>query len=265
MKPRHEVITTILWKYFLSLCAATVLAVACTGCGDFPGTPGPETEAKLPDISVFLTKPSDRFLVDIKEVSRGHPFLGVNSTRPHAGAHVHFDNTKNRWPKGKDEPTHYPAIYAVADGVVSRIDTHFPLSGGNDRYGLDLTFAKDHTGSACRFCYSIEPMAPEPSKGFYKKFILVREGQQVRKGDVIAHLYTPPSSGDDCHIHFHLMVDGKKGFQAPAIFTPEIVQKFHDQCDGFRWSNDGTPIPPCMGYRIGAEENPFGTGAKERL
>lgn len=265
MKPRHEGITTILWEYFLSLCAATVLAVACTGYGYSPGKPGTEKDAELPEISVFLTKPSDRFLVDIKEVSRGHPFLGVNSTRPHAGAHVHFDNTKNRWPKGKDEPASYPAIYAVADGVVSRIDTHFPLSGGNDRYGLDLTFAKDHTGSACRFCYSIEPMAPEPSKGFYKKFLLVKEGQKVSKGDVIAYLYTPPTSGDGCHIHFHLMVDGKRGFLAPAIFTPDIAKQFHDQCDGFRWINDGKAIPPCMGYRIGNEENPFGSGAKERL
>jgi hypothetical protein len=29
--------------------------------------------------------------------------------------------------------------------------------------------------------------------------------------------------------------------------------------------NDGTSIPPCMGYRIGADENPFGTGAKDEL
>ena len=36
-----------------------------------------------------------------------------------------------------------------------------------------------------------------------------------------------------------LMIDGKKGFLAPAIFAPEIVEEFHDKCDGFRWSNDG--------------------------
>jgi len=243
-----------------------VLAAACSGCGDSgKGAIGPEPGATLPDISIFLTKPSDRFLVDIKEVTRGHPFLGVNSPHPHAGGHVHFDNTKNRWPKGKDEPANYPAIYAVADGFVSRIDTHFALTGGNDRYGLDLTFAKDHMGSACRLCYSIEPMCPEPFEGFYKKFLLVKEGQRVRKGDVIAHLYTPPSSGDGCHIHFHLMIDRKKGFLAPAIFTPEIVKAFHEKCNSFKESNAGTAMPPCMGYRIGAEENPFGTWAKEKL
>jgi hypothetical protein len=243
------------------------LAVVCTGCDDSPGQLVRElnSNADLPEVSAFLTKPSDRFLVDIKEVSRGHPLLGVNSPHPHGGGHVHFDNSKRRWPKGTDKPANYPAIYAVADGIIGRIDTHFPLKGGNDRYGVDLIFAKDKTGAACRFCYSIEPMCPEPSEGFYKKFLLVKQGQKVRKGDVISYLYTPPSRGDGCHIHFHLMIDGRKGFLAPAIFTPEVVKEFHKQCGGFQDSNDGTPIPPCMGYRIGADENPFGTGAKDEL
>lgn len=243
----------------LAVHAVTVVALALFGCSP----PAVSTDAKLPDLFSFLTKPSDRFLVDIKELTRGHPFLGVDSPRPHAGGHVHFDNSDNLWPKGKDEPANYPAIYAVADGVVSRIDTHF-ANGTNDRYGLDLTFATDRTGSACRFCYSIEPMAPEPSEGFYKKFILVSEGQKVRKGDVIAYLFTPPKIGG-CHIHFHLMIDGRKGFFAPAIFTPELAKAFHEKCNGFRWSNGGKAIPPCMGYHIGAEENPFGSGAKDQL
>jgi hypothetical protein len=269
MKPKHDFNFPLrgrpfpkVWQITLALSAAMLLAVARPD-GDSHGQES-KAKADLPDISAFLTKPSDRFLVDIKEVTRGHPFLGVNSPLPHAGGHVHFDNTGNRWPKGKDEPASYPAIYAVADGVVSRIDTHFPNKGGNDRYGLDLTIAKDQKGSACRFCYSIEPMIPEPSEGFYKKFILVRKGQQVRKGDLIAYLYTPPRI-DACHIHFHMMIDGRKGFVAPAIFDQKIVRDFHDKCDGFRWSNGGTAIPPCMGYRIGAEENPFGTGAKDQL
>jgi hypothetical protein len=252
---------------FLTLCGITALTMTCPGCADSIGNPGPDPKAKsdLPEISAFLTKPSDCFLVDVREVTRGHPLLGVHSHHPHGGAHVHFDNTKKRWPKGKDEPANYPAIYAVADGVIGRIDTRFSLNGGNDRYGLDLIFAKDKAGAACRFCYSIEPMCPEPSEGFYKKFLLVKEGQKVRKGDVIAYLYTPPASGDGCHIHFHLMIDGKKDFLAPAIFTPEVGKTFHKQCQGFKGSNDDTPIPPCMGYRIGAEENPFGSGAKEAL
>jgi hypothetical protein len=210
-------------------------------CFASPGKSDSEKNTNLPDISVFLTKPSDRFLVDIKEISRGHPFLGVDSPHPHAGAHVHFDNTKNRWPRGKDEPSNYPAIYAVADGIVTRIDTRFPLIS-HDRYGLDLTFAQDAKGRKIRFCYSIEPMIPEPSEGFYKKFLLVREGQRVRNGDVIAYQYTPPSSGDGCHIHFHLSMDGRRNFLAPAIFTPEVVKAFHQQCQGFKGSNDGKAI-----------------------
>lgn len=245
--------------------AATMIVLAITGCSGSSPKAKADAEAQLPDISVFLREPSDRFLVDIDEVSRGHPFLGAKSPHPHAGAHVHFDNRQNRWPKGKDEPSNYPAIYAVADGVVSRVDTKFGLPGGNDRYGLDLTFARDSRGATCRFCYSIEPMCPEPSAGFYKKFLLVEEGQKVRKGDVVAYLYTPPSSGDGCHIHFHLMIDGKKSFLAPAIFTAEVAEEFHKRCHGFKGSNDGTPLPACLGWQLGAEENPFGTGATEEL
>ena len=150
--------TTDSWVRSLTVCAALAVAVACPGCCESPGQPASEKDADLPEISVFQTKPSDRFLVDIKEITGGHPYLGVDSPHPHAGAHVHFDNTKNRWPKGKDEPANYPAIYAVADGIVCRIDTHFPLNGGNHRYGLDLTFAHDGKGAKYRFCYSIEPM-----------------------------------------------------------------------------------------------------------
>jgi hypothetical protein len=243
----------------------TILALVGCGQSADPQVLSQQASVQLPDISTFLTKPSDQFLVDIKEVSRGHPFFGINSPHPHSGAHVHFDNTKNRWPKGKDDPANYPAIYAVADGIVDRIDTRFGLPGGNDRYGLDLTFAKTNNGATCRFCYSIEPMCPEPSDEFYKKFLLVKKGQQVHKGDVLAYLYTPPSSGDGCHIHFHLMICGKKGFFAPTIFSSEIVKAFNDQCNGFRQHNDRTAIPPCMGWQLGAEENPFGTGAKEKL
>jgi hypothetical protein len=47
---------------------------------------------------------------------------------------------------------------------------------------------------------------------------------------------------------------------APAIFTRDIVEPFHATWkDHFR--NDGDdPMPPCMGYKVTAGENPFGTG-----
>jgi hypothetical protein len=218
---------------------------------------------QLPEISVFQDHPSDRFLVDLDDFTSGHPFKGVNSAQPHAGAHINFDNSDKRWPKGGKEPANYPAIYAVADGIISRVDFRFGQRGGNDRYGLDLTFAVDGEGKECRLCYSIEPMIPEPSVGFYRRFLVVQEGQRVRKGDVVSYMYCPPGV-KDVHIHFHLMVDGKQGFLAPAIFSPEVVRQFHAKWAGFGRCG-GTPMPACMGYRIGAEENPFGTGAEERL
>jgi hypothetical protein len=87
-------------------------------------------------------------------------------------------------------------------------------------------------------------MCPEPSKGFYKKFILVREGQRVRKGDVIAYQYLPPSSGDACHIHFHLMVNG---LAMPAA-KPENGGRRSESCciffdcvRGSGWRGAGCP------------------------
>ena len=241
------------------------LAVAA-GCSRPAGPDASATgeRPELPAISKFLEQPSDRFLVDVDEISGGHPFKGADAEFPHAGAHVHFDNTASNWPKNGDARENYPAVYAVADGVVSRVDTHFPLQGGNVRYGVDLTFARDGASSECRFCYSIEPMSPEPAKGFYEKFLLVTRGQKVRKGDLIAYLYTPAGVGG-CHIHFHIMIDGKRGFFAPAIFSDEIVRQFYDRTGGFKEFNQGGQLPACMGYKVRAEENPFGSGAKETL
>ena len=115
------------------LLALMVLSLACSGGGDPIGKgmhgSGAAKEAELPDITSFLTRPSDRFLVDLDEITGGHPFKGADSPSPHAGAHVHFDNSNDRWSKGSDEPSNYPAIYAVADGTIGRLTTHFPLSG----------------------------------------------------------------------------------------------------------------------------------------
>jgi len=218
----------------------------------------------LPDISTFVTSKTDHFLVDLDDVSTGHPFIGANANRPHAGAHVYFDNRASRWPRGGSGPQHYPPIYAVADGIVTRIDYRFRQRTGNDRYGLDLTFARDAAGSGYRLCYSIEPMAPEPSPGFYKTFIQVEKGQRVRKGDVVAYMLTPPGV-EHVHIHFHLMRTDGRDFMAPAVFTPDIVRRFHAKWDRRRGSDAGVPMPPCMGYRLGARENPFGTGPVDLL
>jgi hypothetical protein len=54
------------------------------------------------------------------------------------------------------------------------------------------------------------------------------------------------------------MIGGRKDILAPAV-----VKAFHKQCQGFKGSDEGTRIPSCLGYRLGAEANPFGTGAKD--
>src|SRR5262245_32933420 len=89
------------WQLLRAVCTATVLCVTCSGCGASPGQPvlEPDSKADLPEISTFLLHPSDCFLVDIVDISRGHPLLGVNSPHPHGGGHVHFDNSQKRWPK----------------------------------------------------------------------------------------------------------------------------------------------------------------------
>jgi parallel beta-helix repeat protein len=216
---------------------------------------------ELPDISTFVDNKSDRFLVDMDDITGGIPFKGINSRQPHAGAHINFNNKNNRWLKS-DKSEDYPPIYAVSDGVITRVDELFSQFTGNDRYGVALAIAKDSKGHVYQLCYSIEPMIPEPSKDFYSKFVKVVQGQKVHKGDIIAYMYTPP--GLEGHIHFHIQLTNRDGFMAPAIFTQEVVDQFHA-----RWKEWGKDVdvvmPSCMGYMLGPLENPFGSGAVDKL
>ncbi|MFX0163010.1 MAG: M23 family metallopeptidase, partial [Candidatus Hodarchaeota archaeon] len=215
-------------------------------------------------ILTFLTERSDQFIVDIPDICDGHPFKGENANTPHQGAHVHFDNSLNTWPKGSDVPENYPPIYAPADGIISRVDYVYPVGGWHERYGIDLAFARDSNGSIYFLCYSIEPMVMEPSDGFYRDFILVSVGEEVKKGDVIAYMYMPPGKGFDIHIHFHIMKTDCGDFMAPAIFNSTLVDEFHDKW--YRFESDGSVLmPACMGYKLRAHENPFGTGDVEIL
>jgi len=220
--------------------------------------------SNLPDISTFMTQKSERFIVDIDDISDGHPFKGQTAHQPHQGAHVHFDNTTDTWPEGGvDRPENYPPIYAPANGVIDRVDYVYPL-GTHDRYGVDLAFARDSSGDIYLLCYSIEPMIPEPSENFYRRYILVSKGQEVKKGDVIAYMYTPQGGGLAIHIHFHIVRKNSNNFMAPAIFTFSVVEEFKNKWGTFGTDN-GDTIPACMGYRLSEEENPFGTGVKDKL
>ena len=78
----------------------------------------------LPEIASFERQQSDHFIVDLDNVRTGHPYTGKDADRPHTGGHIYFELPDNLPP---EDVTEYPAIYAAADGVISRIDYSFRL------------------------------------------------------------------------------------------------------------------------------------------
>ena len=230
--------------------------------------------AGLPDIREFRVAKSDRFLVDLEQVRTGHPYKGVRADRPHTGAHIYFRPLAKRIEA--TEVKRFPAIYAVADGVVTRIDYSFRLREiyvsalkrrvANRRYGIGLAFAQAG-GRPVEMHYSIEPFVDPGNAQFYDPFILVRVGQRVKKGHVIGRMYLPddPRVAENAHIHFNLLGGPRRQFQSPSIFDERIVNAFHATWDRRRGADGGTRIPPCMGYRLGRDENPFQRRGVERL
>ena len=230
-----------------------------------------EQLARLPDITHFATQKSDRFLVDMEVISAGHPYLGRNFSRPHTGCHVYFKQPgKEATPK---KPSSYAPVYAVADGIVSSVNHWFQLRPiydscqkkmvANYRYGLGLTFAKTENQPVV-FHYSIEPMIDPGDENFYRPFLKVKLGQKVKKGDVLGWMYTPPRPETDLRTHIHFNLMAKSQFMAPTIFSKEVTEAFHK-----RWGKIAQrypeALPACMGYKLTAEENPFGTGATDLL
>ncbi|MEE3373322.1 MAG: hypothetical protein VX346_28560 [Planctomycetota bacterium] len=230
--------------------------------------------AALPDMEEIRVARSDRFLVDLDQVRTGHPYKGVRADRPHTGAHIYFRPLKKRL-KATDVQR-YPAIYAVADGVVTRIDYSFRLREvyvsalkrrvANRRYGIGLAFAQVD-GAAVVMHYSIEPFVDPGDAKFYDPFIFVRVGQRVKKGDVIGRMYLPddPRVAENSHIHFNLLGGRRRHFQSPSIFDERIVRAFHATWDRRRGVDGGVRMPPCMGYRLGRDENPFQRRDVDRL
>jgi hypothetical protein len=229
---------------------------------------GGNVGANMPLITAFAAgqpQQSDQLPVDMDGVDRTSPFFGVRAPNPHQGLHVHWSNTEGRWSDagGASNPDAYPAIYAIADGVVTRVDLVKQV-GDNTASGISVTFAHNAAGQDISADYSIEPMIPEPSAGFLAHFIKVKVGQVVHKGDVLARIYVPPTSTGATHLHMQLDAEtgGQPLFLAPAVFTPEAVTAFAAK---FADTDSGQPIPPCMGWKLDAAENPFGTGAVDCL
>ncbi len=219
--------------------------------------------ASLPDMNTFRERPSDRFLVSWEAYRTGHPYLGTNAMKPHTGGHLYFQAPDQAWDPAR--PEQYPPIFAIADGIVTRVDeafrlrpVYFPSLGttrANVRYGIDITFAQAG-GQPVSFHYSIEPMVDPGDLDFYQRFLMVVPGQRVRKGEIIARMYLPPTPADyeNSHIHFNLIREHQ--FQSPSIFDAGVTEQFAARWDPQRLREDW-PIPPCMGWRLGPGEDPF--------
>ena len=250
-----------------------------------------QTEKSLPNISYFAKNKSDRFFVDFKDIVAGHPYVGARSPRPHNDAQVYFSNTDSRWANAK-KPSDYPPIYAVADGYINLPQLSFynvvDHSDSNPTwwhvaYGFTLKIAQEDNNYV-EFIYQMEPyMIPDivgKPKDFFKQFILVKNGQFVKKGDILGYMYVPSfnemvgSKGASSHIAFSLIKQPKTVF-VPAIFSEEVVKQFADiyrnptegwesKSFGFDWKR-GRGLPDGMGWMISGEENPFGNNPLDVL
>lgn len=175
----------------------------------------------LPDITYFRDHPTDYFLlkdVDFtKYILSTSPFSGPASMCAHTGGHINF--TPNEAP-------YEVKIITPVDGVISNINSCFDL-GNNDKFDISIAFAQ-YKGHEVTLDYSIEPFAGvlcRDNSDFYKKYIWVTEGQQVKAGDVIGIMpkfTSDPQSGT--HIHFNLSTNGK--MVCPNIFSQRLVTEF---------------------------------------
>jgi hypothetical protein len=116
----------------------------------------------LPELNHFAINKSDRFIVDFEDVIAAHPYPGQRSPVPHNDAQVYFSNTDERWRNAK-HPSDYPPIYAVADGIITGVDsyslndhTNYDPPWWHVKYTLGITFAREGD-RAIDFIYAIEP------------------------------------------------------------------------------------------------------------
>ena len=261
--------------------------------GSMPGgsmpSAGGAISGPLPELATFRENPSDRFLVDTATVNDGHLFRGEGAAKPHRGAHVYFDPSAFERYAQSGRVEDLPAVYAVADGVVARVDLSFVQNTGNTRYGLLLDFAT-RDGERVNMNYSIEPFLNPGDADFYRPFLRVAQGQAVRKGEVIAYVYSSMEavsaecegarctpSGNNAHIHFELNASGHK--MSPSIFSADVMAQVHQamsvsgmrnhDCASGRECEDGA-YEACaqaggLGYALSAAENPFATEAVQCL
>ena len=222
-------------------------------------TGGDSVGADLPDLAALTTKRSDVLPIDITNASSVSPYLGARSQMPHKGLHVNFQGVG---PFATSlNPASYPAVRAVADGVVTTVE-RLRQAGSHQAYGLNLVIGRQGSDDIT-LNYSLEPFIMEPSPGFYTNFLKVKSGQRVKKGDVLAYLYVPPGQTSGTHLHVHMNVGKTMG--APTLFTPAAVAQLQSRFGDPGGTENGVPLPACIGYKVDAGENPLGTGALDCL
>jgi len=232
---------------FLILSCGTVVALRFVYPALFPSWLGGTNF--LCDIKKF-SHGSDRFIVDIADVQGRQPYYGVDSPFPHSGGHVSFYNDRYNITVSPVES--YPPIYAPAGMKINRIDTYFQVGSGvnaHRRYGISAAIAKSG-GKEIALEYSIEPFVDTGDPDFYKQFILVKAGDIVNKGDVIAYMYLPPEEvTTSSHIHYSSRNIDRE-FAAADFFTQTIVNQLF-----------GSEFPSteaagrCIGVNVTAAEN----------
>lgn len=223
--------------------------------------PGKDRPVSLPSIKMFAKKKSNVLPVDISRSVGTAPFLGARAASPHQGIHVYWSNQDGQWPTAPGQPSDYPAVYAVSDGIVGNVETLRQM-GSHQAYGLVLQIAEDGR-SPSSVVYSLEPFVNEPSPGYYRQFIKVRNGQRVKKGQLLGYMYVPATSDGSTHMHFHLSTGSV--IKSPSIFSSEVVQQLAAKFGDRGGTENGLVLPACIGYKISAAENPFGAGAADCL
>ena len=143
-------------------------------------------------------------------------------------------------------------------------------------YLLKLQFAQNN-GNVVSFLYQMEGYVIKEDENFFRDYLLVENGQVVKKGDILGYMYVPTleemvgTMQGSSHIAFALMEKrgtSKEQEMAPAIFTEEVVEQFSnlyrnpkEGWESTSYGNDwarGRGLPSSMGWYIGPEEHPFG-------
>lgn len=240
----------------------------------------------LPDVKEFINNKSDRFIVDFEDIVAAHPYVGSRSPRPHNDLQVYFSNSDSRWVNAT-KPSDYPPIYAVADGVIQMASGNSSLYNVVDHsdsnppwwhsaYLFKLQFAQNN-GNIVSFLYQMEGYVIKEDRNFFADYLLVEDGQSVKKGDILGYMYVPGfeemagSMQGSSHIAFGIME--KVGPQeeqekVPSMFTNEIIDEFSNlarnpsegwesKSYGNDWSR-GRGLPNLIGWMIGPEEHMFG-------